>query len=98
MPRANLDVHPEALQEAQAAYLWYSAQSEAAGDSFMAELDRALDQVVEHPQTWPLYLHSTQRYILRRYPFFLVYRQKDEEVLVVAISHAKRRPGYWKRR
>ena len=98
MPRPELDVHPEALEEAQAAYLWYSERSKDAGDSFIAELDRALDQVIERPQTWPSYLHSTQRYLLRRFPFSVIYRLKDQEVQVIAVVHAKRRPGYWKHR
>ena len=98
MPKPDLDVHPEALAEAQAAYLWYSDRSRDAGDSFMAELDRALDQVVEHPGTWPRHHHSTQRYLLRRFPFSLIYRLKAQEVQVIAIAHAKRRPGYWRHR
>ena len=98
MPGDNLDIHPEALDEAQAAFLWYSERSDAAGDSFMVELDRGIDQILERPQTWPRYLYGTQRYLLRRYPFFVVYRPKAEEVQVIAVAHAKRRPGYWKHR
>ena len=98
MPRPDLDVHPEALEEAQAAFLWYSARSEAVGDGFMAELDRAFGQVLDHSQTWPRCIHSTQRYILHRYPFYVVYRLTEQEVQVIAVAHAKRRPGYWKSR
>jgi plasmid stabilization system protein ParE len=98
MPSVNLDFHPEALAETQSSFLWYSERSAAAGDSFMAELDHAIAQIAERPETWPQYLHGTHRYLLRRYPFLVVYRFKAEDVQVIAVAHASRRPGYWKDR
>jgi plasmid stabilization system protein ParE len=98
MPRAELDFHPEALLEAQEAYLWYSERSESAGQEFMKELDHAIDQISESSGTWPTYLFGTCRYLLRRFPFLVVYRLQRERIQVVAIAHGKRQPGYWRHR
>jgi len=92
--------HPEAAQEAQAAYRWYRERSRPAATALMEELDRAVEQVTSSPLRWPTYLHGTRRYVLRRFPFSLVYRVPtgDQPLLIVAVAHAKRRQGYWQTR
>ena len=88
-------VHPEAIAEARAARRWYESRSAEAAEAFVAELDVALEKVSEVPRSWPLYLAGTRRYLLRRFPFFVVFRETDDRVQIVAVAHARRRPGYW---
>ncbi|MBL8683290.1 MAG: type II toxin-antitoxin system RelE/ParE family toxin [Myxococcales bacterium] len=40
----------------------------------------------------------TRRLLLARFPFHLVYRVAPAELVVIAVAHTKRRPGYWKAR
>jgi len=40
----------------------------------------------------------TRRILLRRFPYQIVYRLKPDGIVVVAVAHLKRRPGYWKSR
>jgi len=61
----------------------------------MAELDRAVDLILRTPQRWPLYVHGTRHYLLRRFPYSIVYREMSGVVRVVAVAHGRRRPGYW---
>jgi hypothetical protein len=36
---------------------------------------------------------------LRRFPYILYYHVVDDSLaLVLAVAHARRRPGYWRRR
>jgi plasmid stabilization system protein ParE len=94
----GLDLHPEAIAEARAAREWYAARSELAAMAFLAELDIAVARIQEAPEQWPRYVQGTRRYLLHRFPFFLVYRKLDETIQVVAVAHARRRPGYWRAR
>jgi plasmid stabilization system protein ParE len=98
MSAPRLELHPDAVAEAAGARLWYAARSTAASRAFIRELDRAMDRILESPDLWPEYLHGTRRYLLRRFPFSVVYRCSAAVILVVAIAHAKRKPGYWRRR
>ncbi len=98
MAQQTVDVHPEAIAEAQAAYGWYRERNETAAEGFLAELDRAVELISEGPMRWPTYIHHTRRFLLRRFPFGIVYRQLGEAVQVVAVAHARRKPGYWKDR
>jgi hypothetical protein len=33
-----------------------------------------------------------------RYPNQIIYREADDEIVVVAVAHAKQKPDYWKNR
>jgi plasmid stabilization system protein ParE len=94
----TLELHPDALLEAEDAATWYAARSGRAGSAFAAELDHALALVVDAPERWPQYLAGTRRVLLRRFPFHVVYRVEPAMVLVVAVAHGRRRPGYWRDR
>jgi plasmid stabilization system protein ParE len=54
-------------------------------------------QIVRMPQRWPKYLHGTRRFVLRRFPFSIIYLD-DYDVNIVAVAHNKRKPGFCKRR
>jgi plasmid stabilization system protein ParE len=65
---------------------------------FAIELKAALPQLREAPQACPPYLHGTRRVIIKRFPFSVVFRQRLHDIQVIAVAHAKRRPGYWAKR
>jgi plasmid stabilization system protein ParE len=69
-----------------------------AADGFFEEILPALDRVQEHPRLYPRYLYGTQRAVLNRYPFSVIYRELLSEIQIIAVAHAKRRPGYWDKR
>jgi len=91
-------LHPEAIKEARAAREWYSARNAETAEAFTAELDTAIHMIDEAPRRWPRYLGETRRYLLRRFPFFVVCREPNGRIEILAIAHARRRPGYWLRR
>lgn len=63
-----------------------------------SEFQRAISAVAEAPERWPAYLSRCRRYVLHQFPFSIVYRILDEEVVVLAVAHGHRRPGYWRKR
>jgi plasmid stabilization system protein ParE len=90
-----LTYHPRASEEIDEAYSWYAMRSTQAADGFYEELFRAVNRVRQQPGLFPLYLHGTHRAVLDRYPFSVVFRELPHEIQIVAVAHAKRRPGYW---
>jgi toxin ParE1/3/4 len=93
-----LKYHPAARREIKAAYAWYVRRSVEAADGFYEELIPALDRVHDRPRLYPPYLYGTQRAVLDRYPFSIVFRELLHEIQIVAVAHAKRSPGYWAKR
>ena len=86
------------LTEAEAAERWYRARNETAATRFRRELDRAVELIAHRPEAAPPYMGNTRRFLLRRFPFFVVYRVHRGHVQVVAVAHARRRPHYWRER
>jgi toxin ParE1/3/4 len=93
-----LEILPAAAAEALEAANWYRERSPKAALAFARELKQALTIIAESPATSPAYHHGTQRILLDRFPYEVVYRLFAERILVVAVAHYKRRPGYWQRR
>ena len=90
-----VELHPKAVEEARAIRLWYFEQSRLAASVFVVELDKAIELIGQNPMTWLPYVHGTRRYLMRRFPFSVVYVEVGDRVQIIAIAHARRRPGYW---
>jgi plasmid stabilization system protein ParE len=100
-PRAvphELEYLAEALEEAEAAARWYAERSLTAAAAFSDEIDAAESAIVRLPEAWPRFDHDTRRYLLRRFPFSIVYRVEAHRILIVAVAHSRRRPDYWSSR
>ena len=98
MGRRIVDLHPEAIADGREAREWYQARSPQAAELFRRELEYAIGRIREAPEAWPRYLHGTRRYVLRVFPYSVIYTTAGENSLVVAIAHSKRRADYWKTR
>jgi plasmid stabilization system protein ParE len=95
----RIDFHPAASEEAEAVHRWYSERSPIAGVRFREELDAAVAQIQADPERGGPYLHGTRCYLMRRFPYLVVYHRSSEELIeVVAVAHGRRRQGYWKAR
>ena len=98
MPVYRVRFLRESELEALAAMRWYATRDPPAGQAFLRELERAIDEIRMAPRRWPLHPDGTRRYLLRRFPFFVVYREAGAEIDVVAVAHGRRKPGYWRSR
>jgi plasmid stabilization system protein ParE len=90
-----VELHPGALAEAEKAVAWYAQRNAHAAVAFARAVSHAIDLISESPERWPVYLEGTRRILVERFPFQLVYRVGGTRVLVVAVAHGRRRPGYW---
>jgi plasmid stabilization system protein ParE len=93
-----VQVHPDAEAETDAAFEWYWARSESAALRFDAELRKAFATLRKSPKACAPYLRGTRRVMLDRYPYFVVFRELPRKIQIIAVAHAKRRPGYWVKR
>ena len=87
-----------ARKEVAEAFEWYQERSAEAADSFVRELGRGLGLIAESPDVWPSFELNSRRYILRRYPYSVIYRPDATRIVVVAVAHHSRKPGYWHNR
>lgn len=74
---------------------WYAERSFAAAAHFEAEFGRALAAIEAHPERYPRCDDRHRCYLMDRFPYQIMYRQQGEIWAVIAVAHAKQRPGYW---
>lgn len=95
--------HRQAHEELDAAAEWYEARRPGLGLDFIKEVTRALAVIREHPERWPAWPGikarlPIRRFVLQRFPYALPYLVHERTVIVLAIAHGRRRPGYWRSR
>jgi plasmid stabilization system protein ParE len=93
-----VEFHPEAMIEAEAAVAWYRERSFRAAEVFVRELENAMAAIAEAPHRWPMYEFGCRRFLLQRFPYLVIYRDKPQSIEVLAVAHGRRRPGYWRPR
>ena len=96
----NFHLLPEADGEAIAAALWYDEQRLGLGDEFIVELEAGFRAIYANAASLPQLEnysgpHNIRRYLLNRFPYVLIVACRENEVLIVAIAHTRRRPLYW---
>ena len=93
-----VDYLPGARRDFDESFDWYAARSTRTALRFVAAVDAAVTSLADAPLrfTSPDGVHHECP--VKKFPFRIVYRWVDERVLIVAVAHAKRRPGYWRDR
>ena len=77
---------------------WYDAQVDGLGSEFVAEFRRAAASIGDYSAAAVVLARGYRRCMLRRFPYGLVYLEKAEVLLVVALWHSARDPKtLWKR-
>ena len=81
--------------ELDEAVRFYNHELPGLGDEFLTELMHPLDRIARCPEAWHPCSKRTRRYLIRRFPYGVIYRHKDDEILVVAVANLHRKPDYW---
>ncbi len=91
----NHEFLPEAQAEFGRAVAYYDQCGLGLGDEFVAEVEAAIRRILDYPHAWSEYHHGTRRCLTRRFPYGVVYQVRTGLILVVAVAHLRREPGYW---
>ena len=94
---------PDARAEFLDAVRWYARRNVVAAVRFDECVSRAEAAIGKAPHRWPLVNGVPRELNVRRrlvdgFPFAMVYVEFDREILILAVAHGKRRPGYWRER
>jgi plasmid stabilization system protein ParE len=97
MPKA-VEYLAGARNDFDASFDWYAERDAGAAIGFALAVDDALETILADLERFPS-THGGCRYcLLKRYPFRIVFRGETERLVVIAVAHAKREPGYWHER
>jgi plasmid stabilization system protein ParE len=87
---------PEAVEELRAAAKFYEAEQQGLGQALVQEVRRACQFIAEQPLATRAERGDIRVRTIARFPYRIYYRARSEEILVVAIGHRRRRPGFWR--
>ena len=77
---------------------FYDSEYPGLGQELAIEVRRLCRLISESPTAGIELRTGLRRRILRRFPYSILYTIDDDSVLVIAVAHQSRRPGYWTRR
>ena len=80
------------------ALVFYDEASLGLGNDFLDDVRQAVDRLCSYPQAGETIAPNLRRTLLHRFPFSIIYSVEDTGILVIAIAHHGRRPGYWESR
>jgi plasmid stabilization system protein ParE len=92
--------HRAAEAEFLAAVDWYDDRDPQVAADFAKLVRDAVQLIVELPDAWPRWpsRDDVRVRVLHRFPFSVIYSVVFDMVVVIAVAHHRRRPGYWLRR
>jgi toxin ParE1/3/4 len=94
----RFDFLEPALDELNEAIAWYNQQRPGLGDEFADEVDKTIARILNDPTSWARISRNARRCRTNRFPYGIIYTVEEDEVLIIAVMHLSRRPGYWKGR
>lgn len=85
----------EAQRELESGVSFYSATDPVLGEQFALEVRRVCHQIAESPLHGAELRSGVRRRLVRRFPYSILYSVEASGVLILAIAHQNRKPGYW---
>lgn len=77
---------------------YYSKARAGTGIRFQAAVQTAVARAATHPLGGAPSFKETRSMLVKGFPFSIIYRASDREVLVVAVAPHRKRPQYWSAR
>ncbi|MBI5493957.1 MAG: type II toxin-antitoxin system RelE/ParE family toxin [Deltaproteobacteria bacterium] len=95
--------HPDTKEEITEAAAWYAAKREGLGAAFVDAVQAAAHAISVNPLRFSPLGHAPpdaqpRRALVSGFPYLVIYEVRTDHVLIVAVAHERRRPGYWARR
>ena len=94
----KFEFHPEALEEYKDAAHYYEGCQSGLGHRFIASVEQAILHIIERPEQWKVLEKEIRRYLTRVFPYAILYAIEPDYILIIAVMHCHREPGYWKKR
>ncbi|HBL28221.1 MAG TPA: plasmid stabilization protein [Acidobacteria bacterium] len=76
----------------------YEQEKPGLGDEFLAGVRILAARLLDYPRSGSPLFRDVRRARVRRFAYQLIYRDRADALIIVAVMHLRRKPGYWKNR
>jgi len=66
--------------------------------AFINAVEETIFRIVDSPTRWAFVEEDIRRCLTRKFPYGILYTVEEDYILIVAVMHCSREPGYWKKR
>jgi toxin ParE1/3/4 len=89
-----------AATEFSEAVRWYESRRSGLGGEFFDDVVATLSLIRDNPEIGTAISSDgrTRRALIPRFPYQVIYRLRPDAIVIVAVAHLRRRPGYWENR
>lgn len=87
-----------AKQELREAISYYNRQYPGLGFEFSLEFLSTINRIISFPKAWPKVSKRSRKTRIKRFPYSLLYREKDGEILITAVMNLTKDPNHWEHR
>jgi toxin ParE1/3/4 len=90
--------HHSAKDELKDSIDYFEDIKSGLGKRFLREVYSSIKRIQFSPNSWPKFTKNTRRCFTNKFPYSIIYFIEDNEIIIVAIMHQKRKPNYWIKR
>jgi toxin ParE1/3/4 len=92
------EFHPEALEEYNEACFYYARKESGLDLRFIVSVEAAIERILQDPARYRRLDEDVRRCLTQVFPYAILYTIEDDFILIVAVAHCSKEPGYWKHR
>ncbi len=98
--KRGLRIAGPASEEFIDAVRWYETRRPGLGADLYDAVNATIEGIERQPEIGAADYADpkSRRVLVARFPYHVVYRLEHDEIVILAIAHMKRRPGFWKHR
>jgi len=87
--------HEAAEDELLSEIGYLDLRADGLGRRFFGEVRRAENLIAQFPESAAEILPGIRKRVLRKFRYSLIYTIEKDALLILAVAHHSRRPGYW---
>ena len=94
----SFNFHPDAFLEADESSKFYEDRQKGLGKRFVEALADAIYRIRRTPELYGKVDGNIRKCRMLRFPYGVIYRDRNKSIEIIAVMHFRRKPDYWKRR
>ena len=75
---------------------YYKEEAQYLATLFIIEAFHSLNIVSQFPESGSIFYKNIRRFVVKGYPYYIIYSIRKNEIAVAAFAHQNRKPNYWK--
>ncbi len=84
-----------AHMELEDAIWFYELEQTGLGRRFKKEVRHAMTRITQYPQAFPIERGDIRKCFVHTFPYTIFYALQGQHIVILAVAHQHRRPGYW---